>query len=105
MTITLKIIITLLLVSPFPLLTDVALYDASKSKKIAPPQELVGAWETQAETRVGKLRFSFNIYEDGTIEGTVGNAAIRNASLKRNRGLLFKVLGWGTDYIILGDLV
>ena len=52
------------------------------------------------------MRVSFNLNEDGTVEGTVGNAAMQNAYFRTNRGWLFKILDWdwSTDYIIVGDL-
>ena len=107
-----KIIITLVLISPVVLFTIEVTYPRSKT---APPQVAVGAWETEADIRVneaesdvtsyrGKLRVSFNLYEDGTVEGTVGDAAMQDAYFKRNRGWLFKLLGFATEYIIAGDL-
>ena len=107
-----KIIITLLFISPVAIFTIEVTYPRPKT---APPQALVGAWETEAEIRVneaesgvtsyrGKLRVSLTLYEDGTVEGTVGDAAMQNAYFRRNRGWLFKLLNWATDYIIVGDL-
>lgn len=96
-----KTIVTLLIISPIVIFAFELFYPQSK---IAPPQALVGAWETEADTRVGKLRVSFNLYEDGTVEGTVGDATMQDAYFKRNRGWLFRTLGWATDYIIVGDL-
>ena len=98
-----KIIITLLLISPIVLFALEVFYPRPK---IAPPQDLVGAWETEFETPFGKSQVSFNLYEDGTVEGTVGNAAMQNAYFRTNRGWLFKILDWdwSTDYIIVGGL-
>ena len=107
-----KIIITLLFISPVAIFTIEVTYPRPKT---APPQALVGAWETEAEIRVteaesgvtsyrGKLQVSFSLYEDGTVEGTVGDAAMQNAYFRRNRGWLFKLLDWATEYIIVGGL-
>ena len=98
-----KIIITLLLISPIVIFAFEVFYPRPK---IAPPQDLVGAWETEFETPFGKSQVSFNLYEDGTVEGTVGNAAMQSAYFRTNRGWLFKILDWdwSTDYIIVGDL-
>jgi len=107
-----KIIITLLIISPVALFTFEVTYPRPK---IAPPQALVGVWEdevvihvTEAESGVasysGKLRVSLSLYEDGTVEGTVGDATMQDAYFKRNRGWLFKLLGFARDYIIVGDL-
>ena len=96
-----KIIITLLLISPIVLY---ALEVSIPRAKTAPPRALVGAWETEFKTRFGKSRVSFNLYEDGTVEGTVGDATMQNAYFKRNRGWLGRMLRHATDYIIVGDL-
>jgi hypothetical protein len=98
----LKIIITLLLVAPVALL---ALENACIGRPIkAPRPELVRAWNIEANTHDGRLRFSFNINEYGTVEGTVGNAAMQDAYLKRNRHWFSKLLGQGTDYKVEGRL-
>ena len=96
-----KIIITLVIISPIVLFAFEALY---RHPKIAPPQALVGAWEAEVDTDSGKLRVSFNLSEDGTVKGAVGDATMQDAYFKRNRGWLFRSLGWATDYIIVGDL-
>ncbi len=96
-----KIIITLLLVSPIVIFVlEVSL----PRSKIAPPQALVGAWETEFGTPFGKSRVGFNLNEDGTVEGTVSNATMQNAYFKRNRGWLGRILGLATEYIIVGGL-
>jgi len=101
--ITLRIIITLLLISPILALASEIFWPRFKT---APPQNLVGAWETEFETLFGESHISFNLYEDGTVEGMVGNAAMQNAYLRTNRGWLFKLLNWDwtTDYMIVGRL-
>ena len=101
-TITVRIIITLLLVAPVVLL---ALENACIGRPIkAPRQELVRAWDIEANTHDGRLRFSFNIREDGTVKGTVGNAAMQEAYLKRNRHWFSKLLGQRRDYEVKGRL-
>ena len=96
-----KIIITLVIISPILLFAFEVCYP---QPKIAPPQTVVGAWETEFETPFGKSQVSFNLYEDGTVEGTVGDATMQDAYFRRNRGWLFRSLGMATDYIIVGDL-
>ena len=96
-----RIIITLLLVAPVVLL---ALENALMGPIKSPRQELVRAWETEANTGDGRLRFSFNIHEDGTVEGTVGNAAMQDAHLMRNRHWFSKLLGQRRDYEVVGRL-
>ena len=98
---TLRIIITLVLVAPVVLL---ALENALTGPIKSPRQELVRAWETEANTGDGRLRFSFNIHADGTVEGTVGNAAMQDAKLMRTRHWFSKLLGQRRDYELVGRL-
>ena len=97
----LRIIITLLLVAPVALL---ALENACMQPIKTPRPELVRAWDIEDNTHDGRLRFSFNINEDGTVKGTVGNAAMQNAYLKRNRHWFSKLLGQRRDYKVEGRL-
>jgi len=99
--ITVGITITLVLVAPVVLL---ALENALMGPIKTPRQELVRAWETEANTGDGRLRFSFNIHEDGTVEGTVGNIAMQDAHLMRNRHWFSRLLGQRRDYEVVGRL-
>ena len=99
--ISLRIIITLLLVAPVVLL---ALENALMGPIKSPGPELVRAWETEANTGDGRLRFSFNIHEDGTVEGTVGNVAMQDAHLMRTRHWFSRLLGQRRDYEVVGRL-
>ena len=96
-----RIIITLVLVAPVVLL---ALENALMGPIKSPRPELVRAWETEANTGDGRLRFSFTIHEDGTVEGTVGNAAMQDAKLMRTRHWFSKLLDHRRDYKIAGRL-
>ena len=100
--IALRILITLVLVAPVVLL---ALENACIGRPMkAPPQELVKAWDIERNTHDGKLRFSFRIHEDGTVEGTVGNVAMQDAHLMRNRHWFSRLLGHRRDYRVKGRL-
>ena len=99
--ITVRILITLVLVAPVVLL---ALENALMGPIKSPAQELVKAWDVEANTGDGRLRFSFTIHEDGTVQGTVGDAAMQEARLNRNRHWLSKLLGQRRDYKITGRL-
>jgi len=99
--ITVRIIITLALVAPVVLL---ALENALMGPIKSPRQALVRAWDVEANTHDGRLRFSFNIHEDGTVEGTVGDVAMQEARLNRNRHWFSKLLGQRRDYKITGRL-
>ena len=96
-----RIIITLLLVAPVVLL---ALENALRGPIKSPRHQLVKAWETEANTGDGRLRFSFKIHEDGTVEGTVGNVAMQEAHLVRKRHWFSKLLGQRRDYEVVGRL-
>ena len=100
-TIILKAIITLLLVAPVALF---ALENALMGPIKSPRQELVRAWDTEANTGDGRLRFSFNICEDGTVEGTVGSVPMQDAHLMRCRHWFSKLLGHRRDYEVVGRL-
>ena len=100
--IALRILITLLLIAPVVLL---ALENACIGRLIkSPPQKLVKAWDIERNTRDGQLRFSFRIHVDGTVEGTVGNVAMQDAHLMRNRHWFSKLLGRRRDYLVKGRL-
>ena len=97
----LRIIITLLLLAPVVLL---ALENACMGPISAPRQKLVRAWDIEANTHDGRLRFRFRIHKDGTVEGTVGNVAMQDAHLRRNRHWFSKLVGQRRDYRIEGRL-
>ena len=44
------------------------------------------------------------IRQDGTVEGMVGDAAIRDGRLRRNRGRIGRALNLATDWIVVGRL-
>ncbi len=93
-----KITITLLLLSPLAILA----FEFAYRPKVAPDPNLVGTWEIPNGTGAANVRFT--LHEDGSVEGTVGNATMQDACLRRNRGWLGRKLGWATDYVIVGKL-
>lgn len=96
-----RLTITLLIISPIVIFAFEVFYPKSK---IAPPEAWVGAWESEFETRFGKSQVILDLYKDGTVDGTVGDATMQDAYFKRNRGWLRRILGLATDYVIVGDL-
>lgn len=96
-----KTIITLLIISPIVIL---ALEFYSSPSRTNPPQVLVGTWATEAKIPTGNFQIFFNLHEDGTVEGTVGDSTMHNAYFGKNRVWLIKLLGMATDYTIAGDL-
>jgi hypothetical protein len=100
--IALRMLITLVLVAPVVLF---ALENAYIGRPVkAAPQELVKAWDIDRNIHGAKLRFSFRIHENGTVEGTVGNVAMQDAHLRRNRHWFSKLLGRRRDYRVKGRL-
>ena len=70
----------------------------------SPRHLLVRQWQIETKTNDGRLLFTFNINKDGSVEGTVGNAAMLNAHLIRSRHWFSKILGHRRDYKIEGRL-
>ena len=99
--ITFKIIITMLMVAPVVLF---ALENACIGPIKAPRQQLVRQWQIDTKTNDGQLLFTFSINEDGTVDGTVGNAGMLDAQLIRSRHWFSKILGHRTDYKVEGRL-
>jgi hypothetical protein len=103
--ITIKIIITLLLIAPPALL---ALENISMRPIRNPKPKLVRTWDVEDNTHDGRLRFIFDINKDGTVqgnvEGAVANAVMKDAYLKRNRHWFSKLLGRRRDYKVEGRL-
>ena len=104
----LRIAITMLLVAPPALL---ALENFCMRPIKHPRPELVRTWDIEDNTHDGRLRFIFTIHEDGTVEGTVeamggtvGNVAMKDAYLKRNRHWFSQLLGRRRDYEVVGRL-
>lgn len=104
----LRIVITLLLVAPPALL---ALENFCMRPIKHPRSELIRTWDIEDNTHDGRMRFIFTIHEDGAVEGTVeamggtvGNVAMKDACLKRNRHWFSKLLGQRRDYKIKGRL-
>jgi len=104
--ITVRVIITVLMVAPVVLL---AIENISMRPIKHPRPELVRAWDIEDNTHDGRMRFIFSIHEDGTVEGTVeaiggaiGKVPMKDAYLKRNRHWFSKMLGHRRDYKVKG---
>ena len=89
---------------------DCAMAGAAKKGKPFPPSELVGRWTGEARIIVSwcqqkKLPIDITIASDGAVAGTIGDAKLKNARIKKNRGFLGRLFHIKTDYIIRGELV
>jgi hypothetical protein len=72
-------------------------------------QGMAGDWRGQGEivvnwTRQKEILVQLSISPDGTVQGTIGDAALTGGRLTRNRGWLGRALDIKTDYIITGRL-
>lgn len=82
------------------------------------PESLLGDWHGEATARlpivfvpepdddpsddvVLPIAIDLTIHDDGTVTGTVGDAALVNCVLKQNRGELGRRLNLATDYIVM----
>ncbi len=73
------------------------------------PQNLTGNWQGNAVIIVSwceqdSLLISIQIFRDGKVTGTVGDATLKNGQLKKNRGWLGKLLHIKSYFIIIADL-
>jgi hypothetical protein len=55
-------------------------------------------------TRARTIIADIVIADDGTVSGTVGDAKLLEARLKKNHGRLASMMGWKTEYIIEAKL-
>lgn len=80
-----------------------------------PPPELVGTWSCTVEIfgpfKMGSYPSNapedtqnvvITIHTNGMVEGRIGHAVFKNASLHRNRGLIGRKLNLKTDFIVSG---
>jgi hypothetical protein len=93
---------------PMCLLLSLLATSAGSSRSFVDPA-LVGRWRGSARIVVqwveGKeLPLDLTIDGDGTVRGTVGDAKLVSAHLKRNRGAIGRALGLASDWIVKGDL-
>jgi hypothetical protein len=101
-----KIVITLLIISPAAMFA-LELLDPWPQTV---PQALVGTWQAETERFVhrwykgGNYLVTFNIHDNGTVDGTVGDATFHDAQFRRNRGWIGRILNFASDYIVKGDL-
>lgn len=101
-----KIVITLLIISPAVIY---ALELLDPWPQTVPPA-MIGTWEGEAESFVqrwykgGNYQVAFNIQEDGTVDGMVGDSSFQDAELRRNRGRIGRILNFASDYIVKGHL-
>jgi hypothetical protein len=70
---------------------------------------LVGEWSGTARITVDwttrrELPVRVTIRDDGTADGTIGDAQLRNGHIRTNRSVVARAMGLGTDYVIEGKL-
>ena len=74
-----------------------------------PPAEMVGTWCAKLTTVSrqplrNEISVVFTIGPDGSVSGAVGDAALANGQLMRNRSWFGRLMNWRTDYLIRGKL-
>jgi len=72
-------------------------------------KEMAGHWSGHGDivvswTRQKQIDVQLTISPDGSVQGTIGDAALIGGHLTRNRGWLGRALDIKTDYIITGRL-
>ena len=82
---------------------------ACSSNPTSLPAGLTGNWTGDARIIVvwakqKHLPVALEIHPDATVTGTVGDATLVDASVRKNRTDLGRQLNLATDYIITGDL-
>lgn len=65
-----------------------------------PPEAMAGTWHAEFEGG----GFAFEIHQDGSVTGSIGDASIAGGRFTRNRTWFGQLMNWRTDYIIMGDL-
>jgi hypothetical protein len=75
-----------------------------------PPAGMVGTWYANLTTVSRRslpdaIPAVFTIGPDGSVSGTVGNAALTNGHLVVNRSWFGRLMNWRTDYVMRGNVV
>lgn len=91
------------------LVAMVALTCSSHAETPAVSSAMAGHWQGNARIVVSwcrqtNLPVTLEIYPNGSVTGTVGDAILTNARLVRNRGWIGRKLRIKTDYIVQGRL-
>lgn len=73
------------------------------------PSAMVGTWSGDSRICVNWtvqriLPVRLTIAADGSVTGTIGDAALRSGRLQVNRNSLERALHWKTDWIVVGHL-
>jgi hypothetical protein len=73
------------------------------------PAEAVGRWEGQGREIVSwsnkdYIVVDLDIRPDGTVTGIIGDAFLRDARIRPNRGSIGRRFDWWTDWIVEGRL-
>ena len=91
------------------LLTLLLTAGISQASQSAVTGAMAGHWEGNARIVVSwchqtNLPVKVDINQDGSVTGTIGDAALVRGRFQLNRGWLGRKLNLASDYIIMGDL-
>jgi hypothetical protein len=65
------------------------------------PEQMQGTWRGNAP---GEIPAVLTVAADGSVSGSVGNAALLHARLHRNRSWFGRLMNWRTDWMMQGEL-
>lgn len=86
-----------------------ALLAAPRGLAQRPDPALAGEWSGTAHVTSDwclqrELGVRVRIHDDGSVEGQVGDATLRDARIRSNRSRIARAMGLGTDWVIEGHL-
>lgn len=93
----------------FVIAFGLALLAGPRASAQRPDAALVGEWSGSAHITSDwclqrEIGVHVRIHDDGTVQGQVGDAALRDARIRSNRSPVARAMGLGTDWVIEGHL-
>lgn len=93
----------------FVLVAALALLAGPRAAAQRPDAALVGEWSGSAHITSDwclqrELGVRVRIHDDGSVQGQVGDATLRDARIRSNRSRVARAMGLGTDWVIEGHL-
>ena len=93
----------------FVLVAALTLLAGPRATAQRPDAALVGEWSGTAHITSDwclqrEIGVRVRIRDDGTVQGQVGDATLRDARIRSNRSRIARAMGLGTDWVIEGHL-
>ncbi|HET7189136.1 MAG TPA: hypothetical protein VFI52_13365 [Gemmatimonadaceae bacterium] len=94
---------------PFTAVLAIVLLAGAPATAQRPDAALVGEWSGVAHVTSDwclqrELGVRVRIHDDGTVEGQVGDATLRDGRFRSNRSVVARAMRLGTDWVIEGRL-